>query len=214
MKRAILEAAVTHLRRVDPIMGNWIERAGPCLLTHRQDRFGALVRAILAQQISAHVANVIRKRIIALCAPDPISPAALLRIGEQGLRSAGCSRQKIAYLLDLSGKVQSGALPLKHLGRFTDETIIERMIAIKGIGVWTAQMFLIFSLGRPNVFPYDDLAVRTALQKIYKMRKLPDKKRMKKLAERWHPYASVGSWYCWRWHYIEGAYSPRIKNKE
>jgi DNA-3-methyladenine glycosylase II len=209
MKRALREAAVTHLRTVDPLMCAWIERAGPCLLTRRQDRFGALVRAILAQQISAHVANVIRKRIIALCAPDPISPAALLRIGEQGLRSAGCSRQKIAYLLDLSDKVQSGALPLNQLGRFADEVIIERMIAVKGIGVWTAQMFLIFSLGRPDVFPHGDLAVRTALQKIYKLRKLPDKARMNKIADRWRPFASVGSWYCWRWHYIEGAYRPK-----
>jgi DNA-3-methyladenine glycosylase II len=209
MKRTIRETGVTHLRTVDPVMRDWIERAGPCLLQRRQDRFGALVRAILAQQISAHVANVIRKRIIALCAPGGITPVALLRIGEQGLRSAGCSRQKIAYLLDLSDKVQSGALPLHHLGRFSDEVIIERMIAVKGIGVWTAQMFLIFSLGRPNVFPYDDLAVRTALQKIYRMKKLPDKKRMKKIADRWQPYASVGSWYCWRWHYIEGAYKPK-----
>jgi DNA-3-methyladenine glycosylase II len=209
MKRAHRKAGVAHLRTVDPVMSAWIERAGPCLLTRRQDRFGALVRAILAQQISAHVANVIRKRIIALCAPDPISPTALLRIGEQGLRSAGCSRQKIAYLLDLSDKVQSGALPLNHLGRFSDEVIIERMTAVKGIGVWTAQMFLIFSLGRPDVFPHGDLAVRTALQKIYKMRKLPDKARMKKIAALWRPYASVGSWYCWRWHYVEGAYKPK-----
>src|ERR1022692_36453 len=117
MKRTIREAGVTHLRTVDPVMCAWIERAGPCLLQRRQDRFGALVRAILAQQISAHVANVIRKRIIALCAPDPISPASLLRIGEQGLRSAGCSRQKIAYLLDLSDKVdrKSTRLNSSHL---------------------------------------------------------------------------------------------------
>jgi DNA-3-methyladenine glycosylase II len=209
MKRAIREAGVAHLRSADPVMSAWIDRAGPCLLTRRQDRFGALVRAILAQQISAHVAGVIRKRIMALCAPDPICPAALLRIGEQGLRSAGCSRQKIAYLLDLSEKVAEGTLPLNHLGRFSDQAVIERMIAVKGIGVWTAQMFLIFSLGRPDVFPYDDLAVRAALQKIYRMKKLPDKARMKKIAERWRPYASVGSWYCWRWHYLEGAYKPK-----
>ena len=198
MKRALSEAALTHLRTVDPVMRAWIERAGPCLLTRRQDRFGALVRAILAQQISAHVANVIRKRIIALCAPDPISPAALLRIGEPGLRSAGCSRQKIAYLLDLSDKVQSGALPLNHLGRFTDEVIIERMIAVKGIGVWTAQMFLIFSLGRLDVLPIGDLGLRSAVQEVFEFDEMPHPKIITELAEPWRPYRSIATWYLWR----------------
>ncbi len=206
MKRHIREAGIAHLRTADPIMAAWIERAGPCLLQRRQDRFGALVRAILAQQISAHVAKVIRMRIAARCKPAGITPASILRLGEKGLRECGCSRQKIAYLLDLAGKVQSGELPLNQLGRFSDAVVIERMIAVKGIGVWTAQMFLIFSLGRPDVFPHDDLAVRTAMQRIYGLRKLPDKTRMRKIAAKWSPYATVGSWYCWRWHYLEGAY--------
>ena len=190
-------------------MRAWIEVAGPCRLTKHQDRFQALARAILAQQISAHVAGVIRKRIVTLCAPDPLSPAALVRLGEGPLRAAGCSRQKIAYLLDLSNRVLSGELPLNNLGRLSDDAVTERLVAVKGIGVWTAKMFLIFSLGRPDVFPHEDLAVRTAMQKIYKLKKMPDRKKSEKIATRWRPYASVGSWYCWRWHYIEGSYKPK-----
>src|ERR1035438_1807790 len=158
MKSAIRAAGVEHLRRVDPVMRKWIEQAGPCLLTRRQDRFVALVRAILAQQISAHVANVIRERVVALCGPDGLSPAALLRVGEIGLRSAGVSRPKAKYLRDLADKVQSDELPLHNLGRLSDKAAIERLIAVKGIGVWTAKMFLIFSLGRPDAFLYAVLA--------------------------------------------------------
>jgi DNA-3-methyladenine glycosylase II len=209
MKTTIRHAAVAHLQRVDPRMALFIEAAGPCTLTRRQDRFQALARAILAQQISAHVANVIRNRIVALCAPDPISPAALLRLGEGPLRAAGCSRQKIAYLLDLSRKVHSGELRLNHLGRLSNETVIERLVAVKGIGVWTAKMFLIFSLGRPDVFPHEDLAVRVGIQKIYGLKKLPERKASERIAARWKPYASVGAWYCWRWHYLYGNYKPK-----
>jgi DNA-3-methyladenine glycosylase II len=209
VKTAIRHAAVAHLQRVDPKMGEFIGVAGPCTLTRRQDRFQALARAILAQQISAHVANVIRNRIVALCAPDSISPAALLRLGEGPLRAVGCSRQKIAYLLDLASKVHSGELPLHHLGRLSNEAVIERLVAVKGIGVWTAKMFLIFSLSRPDVFPHEDLAVRVGIQKIYGLKTLPARRTSERIATRWKPYASVGAWYCWRWHYLYGSYKPK-----
>lgn len=209
MKPAIRTAAVAHLQRVDPKMAKFIEAAGPCVLTRRQDRFQALARAILAQQISAHVATVIRKRVEALCAPDTLTPAALLRVGPEGLRAAGCSRQKVAYLLDLAGKVHGGELPLNHLGRLTNDEVIEKLTAVKGIGVWTAKMFLIFSLGRPDIFPHEDLAVRVGIQKIYGLRAMPKRKASEKIASRWKPYASVGAWYCWRWHYLYGSYKPK-----
>src|SRR5262249_29996107 len=149
----------------DPKMAKFIEVAGPCLLTKRQNRFQALVRAILAQQISIKVALVIRERVIALCGADGLTPAALRSVSLDALRAAGCSRQKAAYLLDLAEKVDSGELPLNHLGRLSNEEVIERLTAVKGIGVWTAKMFLIFSLGRPDIFPHEDLAVRSGIQK-------------------------------------------------
>ena len=209
MKRSHRENGVAHLRRVDPVMRGWISRAGPCVLKRRRDRFGALVHAILAQQVSATVALVFEKRILERCGPAGITPASLLRIGPEELRAAGCSRAKAAYLLDLAGKVHAGKLPLDRLGRMSDEKAIELLTAVKGIGLWTAQVFLIFSLGRPDVFPHDDLALRVGMQKIYGLRSLPDKKRSRRIAACWTPYASVGSWYCWRWHYIEGRYKPK-----
>ena len=124
-------------------------------------------------------------------------------------RKLGLSRQKTLYIRELARHTKKGNIVFEQLPHFEDVAVIEQLTRVKGIGVWTAQMFLIFSLGRPNVFPHGDLAVRTALQKIYGMRKLPSKARMKKIAACWHPYASVGAWYCWRWHYIEGAYKPK-----
>ncbi len=209
MKSHIRKAGTEHLQRVDPVLCAFIQRAGPCTLKRKPDHFQSLAQAILAQQVSATVAAVFKKRVEALCQPDPLSPAAILRIGNDALRGAGCSRAKAAYLLDLAAKVERGELPLERIARLPDAEITEKLVAVKGIGVWTAKMFLIFSLGRPDVFPHEDLAVRTGMQKIYKMRKLPNRARAESIAKKWKPYATVGAWYCWRWHYLEGNYKPK-----
>lgn len=198
LKREHVEAALSHLRNVDPIMGELIDKAGPFTLKLDQDRFGILVRSILSQQISTSAARAIRLRLEGIVAPDKLSASAVAGLTEQQLRSAGLSSQKMSYLKDLSQQVLSGRLNLRNIGRRSDEDAIEHLIQVRGIGRWTAQMFLIFSLGRLDVFPHDDLIVRSSIQELYRLRKLPDKKRSHEIASLWAPFRSVASWYCWR----------------
>jgi len=167
-------------------------------LKPRRDRFYALVSSIIAQQISGSAARSIRQRVLDHFAPEKLSPENLAGLTPEVLRTLGLSAQKAAYLLDLSQRVSSGQLRLEPMGRMSDEAVISELIQVKGIGVWTAQMFLMFSLGRPDVFPHDDLGVRTAIQKLYGLDELPDKTTSHRIAEPWRPYATIGSWYCWR----------------
>jgi DNA-3-methyladenine glycosylase II len=190
--------ALQHLRRVDPVMGDVIRRAGPFRLKPRRDRFYSLVSSILSQQISGKAAASIRARLEDYVAPGKISAETLGRMKPQQLRGIGVSPQKATYLLDLAERVQSGALKLDRLPRLADDKVIEALIQVKGIGVWTAQMFLIFSLGRMDVFPHDDLGVRAAIRNLYGLEDLPDKETSHRIAAPWRPYASVASWYCWR----------------
>jgi DNA-3-methyladenine glycosylase II len=131
-------------------------------------------------------------------APEKISSHTLSRLTPQQLRGIGVSPQKAAYLLDLAERVRSGGLKLDRIARLTDDEVIELLVQVKGIGVWTAQMFLIFSLGRLDVFPHDDLGVRAAIRNLYDLDDLPDKETSHRIAMPWRPYASVASWYCWR----------------
>ena len=190
--------ALRHLRRVDPVMRNVIRRAGPFRLKPRRDRFYSLVSSILSQQISGKAAASIRARLEDYVAPEKISAEALGRIKPDQLRRIGVSSQKAAYLLDLANRVQAGELKLDRMARLSDEQVIEALVQVKGIGVWTAQMFLIFSLGRMDVFPHDDLGVRAAIRNLYGLDELPDKETSHRIATPWRPYASVASWYCWR----------------
>jgi DNA-3-methyladenine glycosylase II len=194
----MLQRAIRHLRRADPVMRGIIARVGPCRLTRRRNHFLTLVRAIIAQQISGKAAASIRQRVVALVAPGKLTPEALARLTPEQLRAAGVSPQKTRYLLDLAQKVAGGEVHLKRLARRSDEAIIAELIKIKGIGVWTVQMFLIFSLGRPDVLPYDDLGVRTAIRRHYGFQSLPGRRTCERIARAWRPYASVASWYCWR----------------
>ena len=127
-----------------------------------------------------------------------LSAARLVRFSPEQLRSAGVSPQKARYILDLAAYVQDGNVDLRQMGRFSDERVIEQLTTVKGIGRWTAQMFLIFALGRLDVFPHDDLGVRSAIRNRYELDELPDKETSCAIAESWRPYASVASWYCWR----------------
>ena len=198
MDKEKIGQALQHLRRSDPVMRNLIQRAGPFRLKLRRNRFHALVSSILSQQISGKAAASIRARLEEYVAPERISPETLGRLTPKQLRGVGVSPQKASYLLDLAERVGSGGLRLHRLARMTDEEVIEALIRVKGIGVWTAQMFLIFSLGRLDVFPHDDLGVRVAIRNLYGLDDLPDKETSHRIAMRWRPYASVASWYCWR----------------
>ena len=189
---------VRHFRSCDPVLAKVIEQVGPVTLKPQRDRFKLLVRSIISQQISTAAARTIRQRLEAHLGPRGVTPERLRTLSIDELRPLGFSRQKASYLLDLAEKCQAGVVQLHRLGRLDDETIIDQLTEVKGIGRWSAQMFLIFSLGRLDVFPHDDLGVRMAIRDLYGFRALPGKAECLPIGERWRPYASLGSWYCWR----------------
>jgi DNA-3-methyladenine glycosylase II len=179
-------------------MRDVIRRAGPFTLRLRRNRFRSLVFSILSQQISTAAAASIRARLIEYLKPHQISAESIARLTPEELRKVGLSGQKTTYLLDLANRVASGDLNLSRVARMNDEAVIESLIQVKGIGLWTAQMFLIFSLGRLDVFPHDDLGVRSAIRNLYGLDELPNREVSHRIASPWRPYASVASWYCWR----------------
>ena len=200
-------AAVRHLKRVDPVMRRIIKRVGPCRLAERvqTNRLRTLVAAIIAQQISWHAARTVEKRFCDIFGCDSANrrskfptPQEILATPARRLRSAGLSRQKVRYIRDIAARAANGALPLARLGRMKDEAIMERLIAVKGIGRWTAEIFMMFSLGRPDVLPVDDLGLQHAVRIAYGLRRMPSEKKMLELAEAWRPHRSAASWYLWR----------------
>ena len=195
---AKIQSARRHLRAADPVMKGMIDAVGPYTLRFERDRFGMLVRSIISQQISTSAARAIRRRLMELVGPGGLTAANLARFSVDELRSVGLSPQKASYVADLAAKVNDGTVDLPQIGRLSDERVVETLTQVKGIGRWTAQMFLIFSLGRPDVLPHDDLGVRTAIRDRYGLDELPDKATCHAIATPWRPYASVASWYCWR----------------
>jgi DNA-3-methyladenine glycosylase II len=193
-----VKAAIKHLKSADPIMADLIDRAGPFTLKLDRDRFGILVRSIVSQQISTKAARSIRMKLVALLKPDSLSAEAIHRRTDEELRTAGLSRQKVSYLRDLSARVIDQRLQLSQIGRLSDEDAIEHLIQVRGIGRWTAQMFLIFSLGRLDIFPHNDLIVRSSIKELYQFEELPTKHESHAIAEKWKPFSSIATWYCWR----------------
>ena len=160
--------------------------------------FHALARAIVFQQLSGKAAGTIFGRLNALYPGDAATPEGIMATSDDALRAVGLSRQKIGYLRDLSQKVLSGALPLDAVESMTDDDLITHLVQVKGIGRWTAQMFLMFRLGRPDVLPELDLGIQNAIQRAYRMRKRPTPKQVKKIGAKWSPHSSVACWYLWR----------------
>src|SRR4030095_5820321 len=193
-----IQQALRHLRRKDPVMRKVIQRAGPFTLQLHRNRFRALVFSILGQQISGKAAASIRARLVNYLKPQPVSAQSITRLSTEELRRVGLSSQKAGYLLDLAERVARGDLRLARMARMADEEVIAALTEVRGIGTWTAQMFLIFSLGRLDVFPHDDLGVRVAIRNLYGLNELPNKEIGHKIAEPWRPYASIAAWYCWR----------------
>jgi DNA-3-methyladenine glycosylase II len=193
-----LRRAERHLAAADPVLARLIEAVGPCRLhPHRGvGPFGYLVRAILSQQISGAAARAVAERLRSRFG-WPLRPEHLLGASDEELRACGLSRQKAGYLRDLASRACNG-LPLERLSRLTDERVIETLTVVKGIGRWTAEMYLMFRLGRPDVLPLDDLGIRSAMRRAYRMRALPDKDRMRRTATPWRPYRTVACWYLWR----------------
>jgi DNA-3-methyladenine glycosylase II len=201
MQPADYEKARRLLMRRDPVLGAAVKRIGPCGLAARQrhDHLTALVGAIVSQQLSTRAAATIFGRFVALF-PDGAIPsaAAIHALEDQALRGVGLSGQKVGYLRDLCARIGEERLRLDELDALPDEQVIERLTAVKGFGRWTAEMFLMFRLHRPDVLPVGDLGIVTAIQRLYGLRKRPDPKRILKIGEPWRPYRSVASWYLWQ----------------
>ena len=188
------------LLRRDPVLASLIREYGPCGLAEAQraDHFSALVRSIVFQQLSTKAASTIYSRMVALLPGGVLTPASLAALTDEQLRTAGISRQKAGYLRDLCDKVSAGVVPLDDLERMDDEQVIAALTTIKGIGRWSAQMFLMFRLHCPDVLPVGDLGIVNAVMKVYRLRKKPTADRLERLGEAWKPYRSVASWYLWR----------------
>jgi DNA-3-methyladenine glycosylase II len=190
--------AVRHLKKVDPALKALIERIGPCLLEPREDRFSTLVRAIVGQQISTKAAASIDQRLREL-GSDPHHPAKLKALGETAIRTAGLSGVKARYVVNLAEAVASGEVPVDEFDdSWTDEEIVASLVSIKGVGVWTAEMFLMFALNRPDILPVGDLGIRAALRDIRSLAELPKPGECHALAEHWRPYRTVACWYLWK----------------
>jgi DNA-3-methyladenine glycosylase II len=192
-----MRAATLHLRKSDPVMAAIIERVGPCKLVPREPTFETLARSITFQQLSGKAAGTIFGRLREAVGRR-FTASAFLRLSEEELRACGLSRQKIASLTDLAERVARREIQFHRLTDLEDEEIIERLSKVRGVGVWTAQMFLIFALQRPNVMPLADLGIRNAVRKAYGLSELPTPAELLALAEKWHPYCSIASWYLWR----------------
>ena len=192
--------ALAHLRRADPVMRQVIERVGPCRLNPAVDgtHFDFIARSIIYQQLSGKAAATIYGRVRDLCGGPLVTVAPLLDTADERLRAAGLSRQKMSYLRDLAGHVGAGRLAPEGLDGLTDDEVTRQLVQVNGIGVWTAQMFLMFRLGRPDVFPVSDLGIRKGVQRAYRLRKMPEPSRVAKIGAPWAPYRSVASWYLWR----------------
>lgn len=193
----VFEQGRRHLMRTDPRLAAVIKRTGRERPEFgRREPFEALFRAVISQQLSTKAADTIRRRVLALM--PALSPEHLLTVPSDDLRSAGLSRQKIAYLQDLAARVIDGRLDLHHLRTRDDEEIIRTIVEVKGFGVWSAQMFLMFCLHRPDVLPTGDLGIVKGMQIVLGMKRRPSVRTMERAARAWQPYRSVACWYLWR----------------
>jgi DNA-3-methyladenine glycosylase II len=197
------DEAVRYLSSVDSTLGRVIERAGPFNLPIRKlhNRFEDLARNIIYQQLHGNAAAAIHGRVLALFGKKKLSPQDILLASEESLRGAGLSGAKLVAIKDLAAKTLDGTVPtLARLRRMADEEIIEKLIQVRGIGRWTVEMLLIFRLGRPDVLPVGDFAVRKGFSIVYGLKDLPKPKELIHYGERWKPFRSVASWYLWRVH--------------
>ncbi len=191
-------AARRHLAKADPVMAGLIAKVGPCTLAPRTDYFVTLCKSILSQQISTIVAAVLFARLKTLFPRGRPTPAGLLLLDDVALRGVGLSRQKMVYLRDLAAHFSAGQIPVRRLAAMDDEQVIQALLPVKGIGRWTAEMFLIFVLNRTDVLPVDDLGLRRGMQRAWGLDALPTAALAVERAEVWRPYRSIATWYLWR----------------
>jgi DNA-3-methyladenine glycosylase II len=192
-----MQKAINHLKKSDPVMRAIIERVGPCRLEFGEPVFHSLAEAIVYQQLNGKAAVTIFKRFTTL-AGEPVMPEGIVKLTAEQLRSVGLSKQKSSYLRDMAERAIRGELDFTRLPEMGDEEVIKHLTQVKGVGVWTAHMFLMFTLKRPNVLPTGDFGVQTAIKKHYNKRKMPTPVQMEKIAKPWEPYRSIACWYLWR----------------
>lgn len=192
-----MRKAINHLKKSDPILSVIIERVGACRMEFGPPEFGTLAETIVYQQLNGKAAVTIFKRFAAL-AGDPVTPEGILKLTDVELRSVGLSKQKSSYLKDMAQRAVRGELEFSRLPEMSDDEVIKHLTQVKGVGVWTAHMFLMFTLRRPNVLPTGDFGIQMAIKKHYKKRKMPKPEQMAKIAKAWEPYRSVACWYLWQ----------------
>jgi len=196
-----LRVAERHLSKRDSVLRPFIKRHGPCKLRPQTRHFETLIEAIISQQLSTKVADTIIARFKSIYAPARFpEPAQILLTPNETLRATGMSGAKVMFVKDLAAKAEDGAIKFSRLSRMSDEEVVETLIPIKGVGVWTAHMFLIFSLGRLDVLPVGDLGIRRAIERLYGFDHLPSAAEIEQIAEDrgWRPYCSIASWFLWR----------------
>jgi DNA-3-methyladenine glycosylase II len=186
-----------HLRK-DPVLGAIVARVGKFAMSFHEPTFGALVASIVSQQLSTKVARVIFGRVVAAMPDGHLTPENILKLRPAKMRTLGLSTRKVEYIRDIARHTQKGTLDFQTLSEMPDEAVIECLTQVKGIGVWTAHMFLMFSLRRPNVLAVGDLGIRSAIKKAYGLEQLPDAPEIEKIAAGWHPYCSAACWYLWK----------------
>jgi DNA-3-methyladenine glycosylase II len=192
-----MQKAIKHLRGSDPVLAGIIERVGPCRIAYSEPGFSTVVRSIISQQLSSKAAATIHGRLREHLKGE-VTAEKILRLRADKLRSFGISAQKQAYLKDLASRTVKRELDFPAFDRMSDQEVIEALTLVKGVGVWTAHMFLIFALRRPDILPVGDLGIRNAIHKAYELEAPPPPKRIEEIGLPWRPYASVAAWYLWR----------------
>jgi DNA-3-methyladenine glycosylase II len=192
-----MRKAILHLKRADPVLATIIERVGQFRMNYEEPAFQSLAEAIVYQQLHGKAAATIFQRLTDL-AGTPLTAEGILKLSTEQLRSVGLSKQKLSYLRDLAARTQARELDFARLPDLPDAEVIRQLTQVKGIGVWTAHMFLMFSLRRPDILPTGDLGIQMAIRKHYRKRKLPKPMQMEKIARCWAPYRSVACWYLWQ----------------
>ncbi len=192
-----MKEAIDHLKQSDPVLSGIIDRVGDYRIQFRDPDFATLVKSIVYQQLSGRVASVIYGRLVR-AAGETITPERILQLRPSRMRSLGLSTQKTAYIRDLARHARDGNVVFHDLAGLPDGDVIDRLTQVKGIGVWTVHMFLIFALRRPDVLPTGDLGIRNAIRKAYELPELPTPAEIELMAEKWRPYCTVASWYLWR----------------
>ncbi len=192
--------AIAHLRAVDPVLGRWIAQAGPCSLVRERQgtHFAAVARSIIYQQLSGKAAATIHGRFEGLFGGRSPEPREVLRVKPAALRGIGLSERKAEYVRGLAEDVVRGRIPLAQVDALPDDDVIATLTQVRGVGEWTAQMFLMFRLGRPDVLPTLDLGIQTAIKRLYGLRTHPKPERVATIGAKWAPYRTVASWYLWR----------------